>query len=211
MMESSKIAIDIRKRYKQNWRWQGATNIATPDEDDRIYSVYNITYPLPWLTTEREIMIEATSGVTHQKSRPLWQHEAIAALGHQRDPHKWTGQKHWTQTYEWIGKTTPRHTWERIIATLHSLELEQAEHNDTEESIQTPEKDEAAMTMVARVINRWRTLPEPTNKEDWQAATDTDHDLTRIKQALTTKSSLSKASIHEKRYYKEWSADKLEL
>ena len=48
-------------------------------------------------------------------------------------------------------------------------------------------------------------------KEDWTDATDTDHDLLRIKQALTTGTTLAKASLHEKRYYKEWQEDKLEL
>jgi hypothetical protein len=69
---------------------------------------------------------------------------------------------------------------------------------------------EAARTMVARVINRWTTLPEPTS-DDWRNAVATDHDLARVKAALETDTPLVKASLHEKKYYNEWSKDKLEL
>jgi hypothetical protein len=158
---------------------------------------------LPNLVTTADIMIEATNGVTHQKSRPLRRHETLTAIGHIKRIHEWTGHTEWPDTYDRLRTTTPQHKWERILTTLHSLEMTKQEAGNTE-------KTEEKRTMVARVINRWTTLPEPT-KEDWVSATETDHDFKRITTTLSTGTPLLKASLHEKKYYDEWTKDKLEL
>jgi hypothetical protein len=211
---------------------KGRKNIAAYGEEPKVYPVYDITYPAPNFATTKDIMIEATNGVTHQKSRPLRRHETLAAIGHQERIHEWTGHRRWNQTYKRLGHTTPRHTWERIVTALHSFEIEHMEEEagrtqdgqtPAETATATPtatptegdrhegrDRHEGQRTMVTRVINRWMTLPEPT-KEDWKNAIDTDHNLRRIKQALTTGTTVAKASLHEKRYYKEWQDDKLEL
>ena len=195
-----------RKQPGNNYYAQikGRINIAPYDEEDRIHAVYHIHYPIPNLAMSDDIMVEATNGVTHQKSRPLRKHETLTALGHTGKVHEWTGHENWQVTYERLQTVTPRHTWERIIATLHALEMETTT-NETTEAI-----PEQTRTMVARIINRWTTLPEPTT-EDWKNATATDHDLRRVKTTLETGMPLLKAGLHEKRYNLEWTKDKLEL
>jgi hypothetical protein len=47
------------------------------------------------------------------------------------------------------------------------------------------QQTEGKKTMIARVINIWTTIPEPTT-EDWRDVTNTGHDLSRIKTALET-------------------------
>jgi hypothetical protein len=126
-------------------------------------------------------------------------------LGHRRKIHEWTGHDKWKETYDRLQTVTPRQTWERILTTLQALELDTTS-NDTKDEMQEEQR-----TMVARVMNRWTTLPEPTT-EDWTNAITTDHDLARIKAKLKTGTPLLKeASLHEKRYYDEWNKDKLEL
>jgi hypothetical protein len=127
---------------------KGKINIAPYDEACRICKVYDIKYPLPNLAEDNNIMIEAMNGMTHQKSRPLWRHETLAAIGHLQRLHEWTSYEHWTKTYDRLKKTTPRQSWERIFATLHSLELNRTA--DRQHAHPTEEK----RTMVAKVIIR---------------------------------------------------------
>jgi hypothetical protein len=151
---------------------KGRINIAAYGEEPKVYPFYDITYPAPNLATTKDIMIEATNGVTHQKSRPLRRHETrLAAIGHQERMHEWTGHRHWKQTYERLGHTTPRHTWEHIVTALHSFETAHMEeeagriqdsHNPAETATATPtegDRHKGRRTMVTRVINRWTTLP----------------------------------------------------
>jgi hypothetical protein len=166
-------------------------------------------YPIPNLATHDHIMIEATNGVTHQKSRPLRRHELLTALGHEKHKHEWMGHDKWTATYNRLRRTTPRQTWEKIVATLHSLELE-TRTKQRKALTGTDEQTTAKRTMIAKVINRWTTLPEPT-EEDWRYAVATDHDLSRIKLTLEQNQQLLKAALHEKRYFGEWTKGKLEV
>jgi hypothetical protein len=87
---------------------KGRINIAPYEEEEEVHTVYDITYPVPNLATHNQIMIEATNGVTHQKSRPLRRHELLTALGHETHTHDWTGHDDWTATYNRMRRTTPR-------------------------------------------------------------------------------------------------------
>jgi hypothetical protein len=188
---------------------KGRINIAPYEEEEEVHKVYDITYPIPNLATRYQTMIEATNGVTHQKSRPIRRHELITALGHEKHQHDWTGHDKWTETYNRLSRTTPRQTWERIVTTLHSLELENMTQQQAD-SKGEEDKDTAQRTMIAKVINRWTTIPAPT-EEDWRNAVATDHDLSRIKLTLEQNTQLLKAGLHEKRYFSEWTNGKLEV
>jgi hypothetical protein len=195
---------------------KGRININPQGAKDGNRNVYDITYPLPTLQHRTEIMIEATNGVTHQKTRPLRRRELFRAIGVPATDIM--GEEHtWQRVYQRLRHTTPRQTWERILATLWATELATQEEHPFEEAAQQSgitrgnnDGAEEATTMVARVINRWTTLPEPT-KEQWQDTTETDHDLKRIKTALETNQPLEKAPLHDKKYFDDWTKGKLEL
>jgi hypothetical protein len=62
---------------------------------------------------------------------------------------------------------------------------------------------------LTRVINRWTTIPIPSN-EDWKAATAADPDTKYLYDALDNGRRLNYGKLNNKRYYKEWADGKLE-
>jgi hypothetical protein len=73
----------------------------------------------------------------------------------------------------------------------------------------------AGMTMVsalqaAVVLNQATTIPLPSD-EDWRQATENDHDLSKLVQALQAGplGSLTKTELVEKAYFDEWKQERL--
>jgi hypothetical protein len=186
--------------------------------------IFNAEHPGPNLTGKRHAIgdkafaIEATDGITRQKARPIRNHELLAAMGYDTDTTKaLTNTDHeWRQVFDRLADTAPRHTWEPLFATLFLTETQLAEERVealwTEREEQTPrahDELDRTRTLVARVINRWTTLPVPT-ETTWQTATQHDHDLRIVLLALQTDTDLEKATLIKKQYHTEWKEGRLE-
>jgi hypothetical protein len=92
--------------------------------------------------------------------------------------------------------------------------LTHAETDDDEEPEQQDE-DEGTDKRVARhgqalsrVINRWTTIPMPS-ENDWKEATQADPDTRYICETIDNGNRLNYGILVNKRYYKEWAEGKL--
>jgi hypothetical protein len=168
------------------------------------------------LSDEKAFAIEATDGITRQKARPIQNHELLAAMGFaNRDL---TSKEHnWKQVFKRLTDTVPRHTWEPLFASLFITETQLAEEAVEElwakdENQPEPTKNDAidrTRTLMARVINRWTTLPVPT-EDVWQVATQKDGDLKLVAEALKDETELDRAKLGKKQYHTEWKEGRLE-
>jgi hypothetical protein len=201
--------------------------VQTHPDDPIMHTVqiFDAQHPGPSLINRRHAIgekafaIEATDGITRQKARPIRNHELLAAMGFDTNTtRELTDKKHqWTQVFDRITDTAPRHTWEPLLATLFLTETQIAEDNvealwtsDDKQPQPTRSDDlDRTRTLVARVINRWTTLPVPT-EETWQVATQNDPDLRLVLQALQHETELARATLVKKQYHTEWKEGRLE-
>jgi hypothetical protein len=114
-----------------------------------------------------------------------------------------------------------RHTFEPLFSFLYAAETARAEakieaqweeeyekgtSDDTRAAYGDPER---GICLLNRVINRWTTLPVPT-EETWRAATAADPDLKYIMASLENQTDLQRAPLTNKKYHDEWREGKLE-
>jgi hypothetical protein len=90
--------------------------------------------------------------------------------------------------------------------------INQDEQPEDEETNDEPDGDERVARhrqALSRVINRWTTIPMPSEK-DWRDATKEDPDTNYIYETLDNGNRLNYRQLENKRYYKEWTDGKLE-
>jgi hypothetical protein len=86
------------------------------------------------------------------------------------------------------------------------------EQPEDEENNDEPDGDERVARhgqVLSRVINRWTTIPMPSEK-DWRDATKEDPNTNYIYETLDNGNRLNYGRLENKRYYKEWTDGKLE-
>jgi hypothetical protein len=181
------------------------------------------------LTREHEIggkvfCIEARDGIVSQAARPLRNHELLRAIGYEdKDVRELTKiSTPWDPIIQRLRDTVPRQSLEHICAALfhteqseaerkmiHDLEAASGEDQEQERNTEAYGNPERARTLLTRVINRWTTLPAPT-EQSWRAATAQDPDLSKVLKALTEETELIRAGLSNKTYHTEWKKGKLE-
>jgi hypothetical protein len=111
-----------------------------------------------------------------------------------------TGHKEkWKGIFNRIVDTIPRHSFEPLLAAIFHSEQTVAE-TTLEDALKADEKakeetstygnPDRARALLTRVINRWTTLPAPT-EQTWRAATEQDPDLKQVLKALQDHTELS--------------------
>ncbi len=181
------------------------------------FPVYDPTGPAPSLlhvNPAQEEFFDAPFGIwlphdDQQQSdtcRPVLRHEIPLLLGLSETNTHHILQAPWPIALQRL-RTVPGH--EGLAAILDSLSG--AERQATMQDVQPY----VGMTMVsalqaAVVLNQATTIPLPTD-EDWRQATEEDHDLSRLVQALQAGplGSLTKAELVEKAYFDEWKQERL--
>jgi hypothetical protein len=196
----------------------------------RTTSIFDTTRPGPNLADRKHAIgskafaIEAMDGITTQKARPIRNHELLTALGYAdtevatlTDPN----EIKWTEVFDRLSNTAPRHTFDPLIPALYAAETTNAEKQietqwqenygkeNTDTTRATYGDPERGICLLNRVIDRWTTLPVPT-KEMWQAATTADQDLSLVLTSLQNETALQRAPLTKKKYHDEWKDGKLE-
>jgi hypothetical protein len=87
---------------------------------------------------------------------------------------------------------------------------EQPDEEGNENDQEGAEKTARHRQVLSRVINRWNTIPMPSDK-DWRDATKEDPDTNYIYETLNNGNRLNYGQLENRRYYKEWTEGKLEV
>jgi hypothetical protein len=87
---------------------------------------------------------------------------------------------------------------------------EQPEEEENENEQDGNQRTARHGQVLSRVINRWTTIPMPSEK-DWRDATKEDSDTNYIYEMLDNGNRLNYGRLENKRYYKEWTEGKLEV
>lgn len=161
--------------------------------------------------------IESSNATTTTHNiRGIRSHELIRAYGYDTQSSTLLMLNHSEIAIEQIRATPPMQLIRQAITGLldaenRTVRLGTTYWNDTTDDTETPEQDleETLHAMLAAELAQTATIPLPTTAT-WQDATQQDHDLTRVVEALRTNTIPPKATFREKEYHTELVHNRLE-
>ena len=119
----------------------------------------------------------------------------------------------WNNTHDRLRYTTPKQVCQAVLSSLITAEQRAADeftsqvHQDSEQDKDPQARGRALMT---KEVNRWTTIPTPT-QDEWNQALQDDPDTRLLITTLKTGLPLDKAKLLNKRYYDEYIKGKLDV
>jgi hypothetical protein len=150
------------------------------------------------------LLYDEIYGTFCQGIRP---HEFLRLMG---EPDDIQAENEWTndEFYDRMKWRVPTTTLQGAAQTIFLTEL--ATVGPVKDLFSQPRGQANLPVLLNRAnINKWTTIPLPT-KHKWQQATNQDHDLKHIMEAIKSNNPVKKDELNEKAWFTEWKGNHLE-